>query len=97
MDNRATFNLAYTGDSNRVPSKNILTPKFLGIHGLADGGVAEICSGTGMDNQPIFGVCVVQRTGDNTAIVRHDLSELFQSRRAADAFVAGLKIDLPVR
>ncbi len=93
---REIFNLAYTGFADQAPSVNIMTRDFLALERLADGGVAELTGGRGIENQPIFGVTVVQQTGDDAAVRRRDLSDMFQSRRQAEAHIASLKMELPL-
>ena len=95
MDARAIFNLAYSGHPDRAPGKNIMTPNYLGMEHLADGGAAELTGGRGIENQPIFGVSVAQEIGPDSAVRRPDLSDVFQSRRQAEAHIASLKVNLP--
>jgi len=95
LSKREIFNLALTGHADQAPSVNIMTRDFIAIERLADGGVAELCGGRGMTGQPIFGVTVVEQTGDESAVRRQDLSDLFQSRRQAEAHIASLKVELP--
>ena len=95
MPLNATYNHAYTGDRRQPPFKNVVTPNTLGLHRLANGGVAELQGGTGLKEQPVFGVSVVQQICDHDVIRRPDLNELFYSRREAEKLIASLQVELP--
>lgn len=67
--------------------RNIITPQWLGEYWLNADSAAELSSGRGLDNEPIFGVTVVwhgERFG-------HDRSQLFHSRAAATAYIHSLR------
>jgi hypothetical protein len=45
-----------------VKGKNVMTPNHVEYGDVDSGRVYEITSGTGFDNEPIFGVTVIART-----------------------------------
>lgn len=72
----ALFNRVYDG------GRNFMTPNLV-KYGKRGRLVYEISSGTGMRQQPIYGVTVLEIDGTE----RSDLSTMFQSLREAEAYI----------
>jgi hypothetical protein len=74
-------------------SRNIMTPNVLGYAKLRKGlGWAELSEGTGMSQQPIFGVTVRAVTEEANKTAR-ELSKLFYSLREAHSYIEQLQED----
>jgi hypothetical protein len=71
-------------------SRNLMTPRRLGI-GALPGGAYELSTGTGIENEPIWGVTVVRLNQDGTTRRDFDASTLFQDRGAALDYIQQLK------
>lgn len=66
---------------------NFMTPNVIGYFKLRKGlGYAELSHGTGINNQPIYGVTIRPRAANGS----EDLSTLCQSRAEAERYIEGL-------
>jgi hypothetical protein len=70
---------------------NVMTPLRLQFHDLSDGRMIEVSEGTGLVNEPIFGVSVADKTGQYMDTETEGGSRLFRSRGDADAYVVALE------
>lgn len=79
--------------------RNVMTPEWIAYRDVAPsdspwkeplGKVVELTRGTGMDNQPIFGVTVRMWDGEHTDETR-DESRMFDDQTEASIFFQGIK------
>lgn len=86
MRTHEAFKAAYGGHKG----VNFMTPNII-REGKVGSLHYELSEGRGFDNQPIFGVTVVEETeGGRHAALRPDLSTVFQSKAEAEHYIASL-------
>lgn len=71
-------------------SRNLMTPRRISI-GALPGGAYELSSGTGIDNEPIYGVSVVRCNASDQVTRDIDDSGMFWSLEEAREHIAALK------
>jgi hypothetical protein len=64
--------------------QNFMTPTVIRYYDLPDGTMVELSSGTGFDNDPIYGVTVLNPDGTQN----HDQSRMFHSLGQATTYIA---------
>jgi len=76
--------------------KNFMTPIILERGKISLYRTYEISRGKGISDQTIWGVTIVDYDPDTKKTTRRtDLSDCFQTARAANAWIAALKTDEP--
>jgi hypothetical protein len=68
-----------------VQGVNMMTPEREGYYRLGKNSAAELSSGRGIEDEPIYGVTVVW-----DGVHRHDLGRLFHRRAQAFAYINSL-------
>ena len=62
---------------------NFMTPSIIRYQDLDNGMLVELSKGRGFDNDPIFGVTVIDATGHQD----HEASDMFHSQEEADKHI----------
>lgn len=71
----------------KLKGHNFMTPNVIEYFDLTNGLFIEVSEGTGFNNDPIFGITVINADGTQN----HDKSTMFQSKDDAYGYVGTLE------
>ena len=75
-------------------SKNFMTPEVLEQEKINESHAYELSKGTGLSNEPIWGVSIVKQIGDNKTKRCTELGDCFFSLEDAKEHINNLKSEL---